>query len=147
MGARPWFYWVPYQSDVNLALQSLRQREFAAGRYNPVIPFPEFPVTATAPSPGHQHASIEEALEAAGESGTRSILDMHGTGSRPGYSIVAPLPSHRLVEIFGTNHPSRSMLEANLEFLGDIERGQGVYIVAYADNHPEQILFAGYSYD
>lgn len=147
MGGHPWFYWLPYQPDINLALHSLRQREFAAGRYNPVIPFPKFPLTATAPAPGAKHSSIEQALEAADESGTRSILDMKGIGSNPGYSMVAPFPPHRLIELFGTERPSRSMLEANMDFLCDIERGHGVYIIAYADNRPEQILFAGYSYD
>jgi|ERR1041384_2689725 hypothetical protein len=145
MGGQPWIYWVPYQPDINLALHSLRQREFAAGRYNPVIAFPEFPGTAAASGPGH--SSIEEALAAANESGTRSILDMQSIGSTPGYGIVTSMSPHRLIELFGTEHPSRSMIEANMDFLCDIERGHGVYIVVYADNHPEQILFAGYSYD
>jgi len=40
MGGHPYFYSVPYDPDENAALQRLRQREFFAGRYNPVIPFP-----------------------------------------------------------------------------------------------------------
>ena len=38
MGGHPWFYFVAYQSDINIALQNLRRREFEAGRYNPVMP-------------------------------------------------------------------------------------------------------------
>src|ERR1051326_8945471 len=98
MGGQPWIYWVPYQPDINLALHSLRQREFAAGRYNPVIAFPKFPGTAAS---GPRHSSIEEALEASNESGTRSILDMRSIGSTPGYGIVTPIPSCRLIELFG----------------------------------------------
>lgn len=50
-----------------------------------------------------QHASIDEAIEAADADGTRSMLD--------------------------------------------IDRGQGVYIVAYRDGKPSEIFFAGYSFD
>jgi hypothetical protein len=28
-----------------------------------------------------------------------------------------------------------------------IERGQGIYIVVYRDDQPDQLYFAGYSYD
>ena len=35
MGAHPWFYVVPYQSDIRKAMLELREREFRAGRYNP----------------------------------------------------------------------------------------------------------------
>lgn len=147
MGARPWFYLVPYQSDIHLALQILRKREFAAGRYYPVTASPKFPVTANAPSPGPRHSSIEEALEASGENGTRSILDIKGVGRTAAYGIVAPLPPARLVELYGTDHPSQSMVESNMDFFNDIERGQGIYMIIYADDSPQQILFAGYSYD
>ncbi len=69
MGGEPWYYFVPYQADINKALQELRQREFKAGCYNPVIPFQ--PHLAR---PGRaQHASIEAALEAADADGTRYI--------------------------------------------------------------------------
>ena len=68
MGGEPWFYFFPYQADINSALQALRRREFQAGRYNPVTPFL-------------------------------------------------------------------------------LERGQGVYIVAYRDDKPSEIFFAGYSFD
>jgi hypothetical protein len=52
MGGHPWFYFVDYEPDVNAALQKLRQQEFRAGRYNPAIGFPEFPI-------GHSHLAPE----------------------------------------------------------------------------------------
>ncbi len=64
MGGQPWFYFVPYEKDIDHALQRLKDREFRAGRYNPVIPFPEFPVDEHSKSPGARHKSIEKALEA-----------------------------------------------------------------------------------
>ena len=33
MGAEPWDYFVPYENDIQAALDKLRQREFRAGRY------------------------------------------------------------------------------------------------------------------
>ena len=65
MGAHLWFYFVPYEPDINRALQALRKREFIAGRYHPAIMFPQFPVSEVDPRPSSAaYASIEEALEA-----------------------------------------------------------------------------------
>ena len=50
-GAEPWWYYVKYQEDVDLALQELRQREFVAGRYNPAISELAFPISAHSPAP------------------------------------------------------------------------------------------------
>jgi hypothetical protein len=147
MGAHPWFYFVDHQPNVGDALQSLRQREFKAGRYNPVIDFPEFPVDAGSPSPGAQHASIEEAMEDADADGTRSILDMEGISDTPDYGAVTPLPKETLFDLFGTDKPTREMVESNYDLLEEIERGQGVYIIVYEDEKPSEIFFAGYSYD
>jgi len=78
MGGDPYWYYIDYQTDINTTLQTLRQREFAAGRYSPVIPMflLHFPITDSYPAPGAQHSSIEEAMKASGDSGTGSILDM-----------------------------------------------------------------------
>ena len=80
MGGHPYWYFVPYNPDIEAALESLREREFNAGRYNPVMPFIDFPITASSPAPGKKHASMQEALEASDASGTRSIIDMAGVG-------------------------------------------------------------------
>jgi len=147
MGGEPWFYFVPYQADIGRALQGLRTREFEAGRYNPVTPFPEFPVAAHAPSPGAQHASIEEAIEAADADGTRSILDIERVSDDPDYGVISPLSEDDLVELFGTSTPTREMIESNEDLFENIDRGQGIYIVAYRDGQPSEIFFAGYSFD
>ncbi len=147
MGGEPWYYFVPYQVDVNGALQALRRREFEAGRYNPVTPFLEFPVNAAAPGPGAQHASIEEAIEDADADGTRSILDMARISDEPDYGSVTPLSDDDLVDLFGTSKPTREMIESNDELFEALERGQGVYIVAYQEDEPSEIFFAGYSFD
>jgi hypothetical protein len=69
MGAEPYGYIIPYETNIEAARQKLREREFQAGRYYPVTPFPEFPVDLEAPSAAPPHRSIEEVMD-----GTRSIL-------------------------------------------------------------------------
>lgn len=147
MGGHPWFYFVEHEPDIEAALQKLREREFQAGRYNPVIDFPEFPVTAQSPAPGAGHASMEEAFEDADADGTRSILDMMSVSATPDYCAVAPLPEEDLINLFGTDKPTREMIEESDELYGTLERGQGVYIIVYKDDQPSEIFFAGYSFD
>lgn len=147
MGGHPWFYYVKYEPDINGALQKLREREFLAGRYNPAVDFPEFPVDENSPGRGAQHDSIEEAIEDADADGTRSILDMMTISETPDYNAVAPLPTAKLIDLFGTDTPTREMLEESEELYEELERGKGVYIIVYKDNQPSQIFFAGYSFD
>jgi hypothetical protein len=39
------------------------------------------------------------------------------------------------------------MVEQDMEFFEDVERGQGIYIILYREGQPDEILFAGYSFD
>jgi hypothetical protein len=147
MGGEPWFYLVDYEPDINSALQKLRQREFKAGRYNPVVWFPEFPIGPQSSAPGAKHSSIEEAVEDADADGTRSILDMERVSDTPDYGVVAPLPNEDLLELFGTTKPTREMVDSNYDLFESLERGQGVYIIVFTDDQPSGIFFAGYSFD
>lgn len=147
MGGHPWFYFVDYEPDVDAALDRLRRREFEAGRYNPAVDFPEFPVGPETESPGAQHASIEEAVEEADADGTRSILDMERVSDEPDFNAVAPLPPEELLRLFGTERPTRREVEECEELFDLPERGQGVYVVVYDGERPTEIFFAGYSFD
>lgn len=147
MGSSPYWYYEKYTGDVDETLQNLREREFNAGRYNPVIPFPDFPPGPRSPSPGAQHASIEEAMEDAAEDGTRSILDLMTVGDEPDFCVAARLPDEELLHLYGTTQPTRQMIDANLPFSDEMERGQGVYIVVYKDGKPDEVFFGGYSFD
>ncbi len=147
MGAHPYSYVVKYRPDIDEALQELREREFQAGRYNPVIPFLGFPIVPDSPSPGARHATMAEACKAAGASGTCSIIDLDRVSDEPDYGAVTAMRDNMLQALFGTTHPTRQMVEANHDLWDDLERGQGIYIVLYKDDQPDEIYFAGYSYD
>ena len=132
MGAEPWQYFVTYQPNLQGALENLRQQEFRAGRFRGSELKP---------------ATIQEAFENMDADGTASILDIERVADEPDYCAVAPLPKNTLVRLFGTDQPTRAMIEQNMDFYEDIERGQGVYIILYKDGHPSEIFFGGYSFD
>jgi hypothetical protein len=149
MGAEPYWYFEKFDGNVDAVLQSLRQREFAAGRYNPVIAsmWQLFPIGPESPAPGAQHSSIQEAMEDADADGTRSILDLDHVADESDFCAVVPLADDVLEGLYGTTQPTREMVEHNMDFLEDVERGQGVYIILYSNGKPDGICFAGYSFD
>lgn len=170
MGADPYWYYTKYETDLNGALQKIRLREFQAGRYNPVIQLPDFPVTENSPTPGAQHASIEEALIASDADGTRSILDIHRVVNEPFpltyeefdeallggsnseilgeiFCTSFALSSSELQTLFGTEKPTHKDLESTSNFWRVIERGTGRHIIIYEEDQPSEIFFAGYSFD
>ena len=60
--------------------------------------------------------TIDELLEEQGESGTHSILDIQHISDEPEFGAVAPMPAERLQEIFGTDKPTRTMVENKIEY-------------------------------
>jgi hypothetical protein len=130
-----------------LLCKELRDREFRAGRYNPVIRYLEFPLSPDSPAPGAQHKSIRHALKDADAEGTRSILDLDHVSDEPEFSAVAPLPPDELEQLFGTVQPTREMIETSDDLFENIERGQGVYITVFKEGRPNELFFAGYSCD
>ena len=86
-------------------------------------------------------------MENSGADGTRSILDISIVGDSPDFFTVCPLPDKELERLFGTKKPTHEMVEQNMDFYEDIERGQGIYIVIYKDGSPSEYFFGGYSFD
>ena len=123
-----------YQVNIQQALEDLRRRasfaakEFRGSELNPSTP--------------------EEAVETMDEEGTASILDITTVAPKAEYFAVCPLTNEQLEEYFGTTQPTRQDIEQNIEdFFEEIERGQGVYIIAYQHGQPSEIFFGGYSFD
>src|SRR6185436_1383948 len=98
MGAEPWAYFVPYQVDIQGALEQLRETEFRAGRFRYAEEEP---------------ATIEEAIEIADADGTASILDIERVADQPDFGAVAPFSPQELMGYFGTAQPTRRMIERN----------------------------------
>jgi hypothetical protein len=150
MGGEFWSYSVPYQEDVRAALEELREQEFRAGRFwQPAEVQPGLfgRLLGRGPSKPRRPTSILEALKISEATGTRSILDMERVSETPELGAVSPLPSEQLRELFGTEHPTREVIEQSEEFIERLERGQGVYIITYRQGKADRIYFAGYSYD
>jgi hypothetical protein len=149
MGAHPYWYVVDYREDLGAALHALRDREFAAGRYNPVIPYPGdlLPIGPHSPAPGAAHASIEAALEASEADGTRSILDIDSIAGEPAHSVSCAFSDDELMRLFSTTTPSVDQISECDEFWDTLERGQARHIVIHGSEGPSQIFFAGYSFD
>ena len=148
MGSEPYWYYVQYDENKNNALQKLRQREFVAGRYNPVIPHIDFPINDKTISLGKKHETIEEALIDAEADGTRSILDLEKVSAEDDFCIARTLKKDELLKYFGTEKPTKEIIEKNFDnFLDDIERGKGFCITVYENDVPIELFFIGYSFD
>jgi hypothetical protein len=96
---------------------------------------------------GAQHDSIEDAIAAADADGTRSILDIESVEEEPDFGVAGPLDDETLENYFETTEPTHAAIEENLDFVGEIERGHCTYVVVYKEDQPNEIFFAGYSYD
>ncbi len=132
MGAEWYDYTVPYEDDVQAALDKLRNNVFESGEFHGAEYGP---------------ASMMEAMEMGAEDGTRSILDIMQVADEPEFFCAAPLSSNELEEHFGTRKPTREDVDNSDSFGEDIERGQCRYVVLYDGDVPTQIYFAGYSFD
>jgi hypothetical protein len=52
-----------------------------------------------------------------------------------------------LEKLYHTTQPARAAVEANTDFLENVERGHAVYIILYDRGRPAEVMFAGYSVD
>jgi hypothetical protein len=132
MGAEPWQYFVPHQSDLQAALEQLKQEEFRAGRFRYSEEGPQ---------------TIDEAREIADADGTASILDIDRVANQPDFGVVVPLSAAKLQDLFGTDRPTRDQVEWSDDLFEEIDRGQGVVCTVYDNGRPSELCFAGYSYD
>ena len=132
MGAEPYQYVVPYEPDIEVALDKLRRRVFESKEFNGVELDPPTP---------------EAAFELTGADGTRSILDISRISDQPDFCCAAPLTSEELERYFGTQKPSEVMVRDHDDFWDDLERGMARYVILFEGDEPTGIYFAGYSFD
>jgi len=112
--------------------------------------FEEFQKLQALPEP----ISIDTLIQWNGEEGTHSIIDISEIALTPSFGAVAPLSNEELVRFFGTDKPTRAMVESKeadlTRFLQqelDRYRGEGTYIIVYQNGEPDEIYFVGYSGD
>jgi hypothetical protein len=157
MGGCYWDYFVPYESDVNAALQKLRDEVFRTKQYSSSGLMSE-DSNADSESFDDENsespATIEDLLQQEGESGTNSILDITHISQAPEFASVSLMPAQMLRKIFGTDKPTREMVEAKRgypELTDDnplLEEGwQGTFFTVYRGTEPDQIYFVGSSGD
>ena len=138
MGAEPWHVFTPYRESVQQALLEVQDREFNSGNYDPYGVLEE---------EGLEPTSMDDLREMMGDSGTGTVIDILRITDRPDYFAACPIPPNKLASQYGTDQPTRGMVEGNLDLFEDIDRGQGRYIIVYKDGEPDEIMFAGYSFD
>jgi hypothetical protein len=160
MGASGWFYFVPHESSVTDAFKRLQRDVLSRGNY----------YSADKKKP---HRSIEAALEAAGEDGTHSILDMRCVTDEP--APPRPSPQYRMQELlaalqsgatsygtvyrmseaeqqqcFGTTTPLRADVERALSSMMSLcTRGTGRWTNVFeaGKSAPVSLYFTGVSGD
>ena len=148
MGAHAYWYVVKYNPDVEAALRELREREFAAGRYNPAMPFILFPITPASPAPGAaprirsrrrwrtpRKTALGRSWTSTGSRTSRTSERWPRSTTRRCWSTSARPP-----------RPGRQSSKTTASSTTS-SRGQGVYVVLYKDGVPDELFFAGYSYD
>jgi hypothetical protein len=133
MGAEPYSYTVPYQPDIAKALQDLRKEVFKSGNYR---------------GSEHKPKTIKEAIDNMVADGTASILDIERLSNVIDLGAAAPLEADVVLEMFGTGKPTIELIkEHEHDLYGWVGRGQCIYLISFKDNKPDQIYFAGYSFD
>jgi hypothetical protein len=161
---------VPYQADIEKALQELRQKVFQDGDYYKPNHFAKENLALATrhyeegritreeldglglemeeePEP----QTIEELLELRAEEMTHSIIDIERVSADPDDLLTAtPLSAEEYEAVLGTVNPTRELLEKDetKSALWDLRgRGYGVFVIAYKDGKPDEIFFAGVTGD
>ena len=163
MGASSWIYFVPYQPDINAALQSLREKVFESGAYWLRVPIHLVPgedggwdLEAMRARVAEERRkaglprSIEELLLRNEDDGTHSILDIESVSDTPDFGRAASLTREELLDLFDTDKPTHSLIEESLDRVRRSRlrrRWEGSYVIIYKSGEPDEIFFFGYSGD
>ncbi|WP_240797616.1 hypothetical protein [Streptomyces sp. F001] len=138
---------MPYQEDLNAALQQLRREVFEAGDYYWVNGGDWRPEEEREPRP----QSLEELWEdeLVQETGTHSILDIFrvvGPDDTPDYNTVEPVTAEEARELLGTDKLTRAHVKDFDVF--PRSRWIGRCAVLHDDEgNPQEIHFWGHSGD
>jgi len=98
---------------------------------------------------GPEIATIEDlmTLRSLCTDGTASALDIDDISDTREPSKATPLTAAELIALYGTDRPTREQAKQNQDYYKEIGRGEAIYFALYKNDQPNEILFAGYSYD
>jgi hypothetical protein len=148
MGASEWYYFVPYQEDVEQAFIALQGRVLAERDYYTDSTIGELESMA--------ELQALKRTEEFWEVGTHSILDMHAVRDAPwddqgddDPGAILPLAPDELRGYLGGDTPDKSDFERHRKAQSWMEfpRWTGRYTVLYRDGKAHEIAFWGYSGD
>ena len=138
MTATAWRYYVPYQPDIQKALDELRAAAFARGAY--LQPWTDRAVQPPVGPP----ADIDEAVGRCGEQGTHSILDIAAFSLVPGPGLACLVGRPQLQALFGTVQPSREDVDdRRFALVHTLEEGEARVMVVYEQGEPSRLYFEG----
>lgn len=140
MGATGWVYFVPYQQNIEKAMEGLQKEVMGRG---------EFIGAGDAPCDDADLLEFMFQNAADGTDGTHSILDIvGGVSETPNFLCASPVARSTLLRFFGTTEPTRQQVEAKeYELEEAVERWQAQYLVIYRDGKPHELCFLGSSGD
>ena len=158
MGGHYIDYFVPYQPDINQALRDLQQQILDEGDFSWIEEHRARPTTVAEYEEfrewllevyriGEDDEENAEIMYAFQGFETYTALDMEGISETPFWGKLCPLSEDELDVYFDTREPTREQIESNHDFSRAIDRGCGVYIVAFQDGKPTEIYFGFYSND
>jgi hypothetical protein len=149
VGASGWSYYVPYQSDLESALQELRRRVLDEGDYWWAVPYELGKSAADFANRPRTEAELwaEEDVQ---ESGTHSILDMShvvAEGETPDFGTVQPVTAAEAVERLGVAKLTRAHADALQPLAEQRWFGRCAVLHDPATGEPSEIYFWGASGD
>jgi hypothetical protein len=133
-----WRYAVPYQPDLQRALDELRTETFRRGAYLQAWRIDR---------PGQEPAGISDALAFAGPEGTHSVLDVDRVALIRGPGRVWLAPPALRVQVFGALEPTTAAVEQRrFGLVHGLDVGEGAVVIVYSPTgQPQQLLFEGLS--
>ena len=174
MSASGWQHWTRYQRDIQQALEVVRKTVMDAGATGAAADTKESPFTEdvakmhdfTGPDfDAFLNGTTVDAqdplfrlLNAEGADATGTILDVTRIKPEPvnqesdfdmnDMGVIRPASVALIQRLTGSTQPSRVQIEdvAN-QFATTCIRNTGIYVIAYLDGTPAEILFAGVSGD
>ena len=164
MTSTAWGYLVPYQEDIQQALNEIKQHVFQRGEFftelGDLLSFLQsdqiqnlsqekieqikarINILEQEPIP----VTIPALIQKNGDTGTHSIIDMQGISEEPKQHHISPLTDEEIEKYFGHTQPTLAMLEQNNNnILNLCEHWQGRYLLVYENQKPIDIFFIGIS--